>query len=94
MSALENKVKETILRTLFRGSKLGISYNTVFSHLDYLYARAGNDKLWEFAVGREGVYSVARHMVTEGLLDKAQFAKSSRIMRLTVKGRKQAEHLI
>ena len=91
MSSQETHVKTTILRTLLRGSKLGIPYTTVYSHLDYLYARSGNDKIWDFAVGRDGAYSVARHMVTEGLLDKVQFAKASKIMRLTVKGKKLAQ---
>jgi hypothetical protein len=93
MSSQESYVKNMILRTLRRASKSGLSYNTVYSHLDYLLARSGNDKIWDFAVGRDGVYSVARHMVTEGLLDKSQFAKAARIMRLTVKGTKLADKL-
>lgn len=94
MSTPETHVKKLILRTLLSASKLGLTYNTVYSHLDYLLARAGNDKVWQFAVGRDGAYSVSRLMVTEGLLDKVQFAKASRIMRLTEKGRKQAERLL
>ena len=93
MSIPEEKIKNLILIMLRSAPKLGLSYRTVFSQINGVLLKSTNDKTWEFAIHRNGTYSVARSMVTAGLLDKFSFNRSIRILRLTQKGRKLAEKI-
>lgn len=89
----ESKTRSLILITLRSASKQGLSYRTVFSHISHILANSTNDKTWEFAIHRNGAYSVARSMVTAGLLNKFSFNKPTRILQLTPKGKSLADKL-
>jgi hypothetical protein len=82
----EIKIRTLILKTLHTASKQGLTFSTVSTHIDHILAHSGNDKTWYFATVKGGTYSVARSMVTAGLLDKFAFNKPTRILRLTKKG--------
>ena len=94
MSTNEVKTKKQILLILRAAPNKRLAYATVFDRINYLDARAGNDKLWYFAIANDGVFDVAKDMAKHGLLKKTGLNVSNKFLMLTTKGLKAADKVI